>query len=485
MTKTMQRILRKEKTEPQSKASSLEEELKSQTRLLDTDKKILAENLGRICEELNPDKPLAAAMALIEKAQPNLRQKRKRYIRLPGEEPSPDGEKFAYGSTGATFAKLAKTAAEMRSTSNDENVKQRDKENNFKKLLRGTSFLPANKPLTLAGRRIKDILDEYEERLIERIEKETRLTELWEILQRTPMRYSRNVDLPARIGPPQYGSAQLLPDKLTKALCGKDIEWARFYVGSRGFPFYGRPILEIGDISTEITVKKLEFPKEVRKLFLELEGEGESKHFGEKARKWLDFVDYNQSSHWVDEKKFQINNVFLEVVRKHNGKPKLIIELRPSGIFRDYSAELMDDEKVTEILSHDGYNLDYLLTKFEFVNEPYVPLGLIIPPNENPFPLCEDDAPIYGWTEDDVISEILMGDGASFRPCIDDYLWSGPFHSDSVGAALIGNLKDSEEENRIDKILIEQARLMAEAGIAYYEKLFDESREALLKISED
>jgi hypothetical protein len=76
----MERILRKEESGPQSRASSLEEKLRSQTRLLDTDKKILAENLGRICAELNPDKPLAAVKALIERSGlQSLQQKRKRF----------------------------------------------------------------------------------------------------------------------------------------------------------------------------------------------------------------------------------------------------------------------------------------------------------------------------------------------------------------------------------------------------------------------
>ncbi len=487
--KTMENILKNRKSEQRTRVEILEEKLRSQVRLLDADKKILAENLGRICAELNPDKPLTAVSLLIEKSGlQSLQQKRKRFIRLPGEEESPIGEKGAYGASGETFATLASTAAQMGSTSNDENVKRRDKEYCFRQLLKGTSFLPVYKPEGLGGRSTKDILDEYRERLIERIAKDTRLTELWKILENTPMsiRGGVNLDL-IDVGPPQYGPAQLLPDKLTEALsrAGKippNSKWARFFT-SRVDPFYWWPSLKIGQIAIEKKIRVFHIPSDVGPLFNSDKMVGD--FLPEQARKWLQKSDYYNGDRGEEEELWQVADIIIEIRRNPNGKPFLC--LMAYNTYRYATNKHLDDiislgqSQITNAEDADGqeYLFTFLLERpFSGDSSPN-PIGII----------CEEDAPLshdnVGWTDDDVISEILMGDTVRFFPSFDSDLSCAPFHSDCVGAALIANLKDAEKEDRIDKILIEQAQLMAEAGIGFYEAVFDETRETLLKISED
>ncbi len=486
----MKQISRTQRVNPQGKAASLEEKLRSQTRLLDADKKLLAENLGRICKELNEDKPLNFVKTLIEKSGlQSLQQKRKRFIRLPGEEETSVGEKGAYGSSGDTFATLASTAAELLSANNNEDIKGRTKEATFRKLLKGTSFLPANKPLTLAGRRTKDILDEYAERLSERITKETRLTELWKILEHTPISIRRSSDLPKRKEKPkdyQYGKAQQLPDELVKYLYGDSVQWANFRIGGLKNVFPA-PTIRIGKIIATTEMQVFNIPKEVRPYFHPSKEIDD--HLSEQAQDWLRSSGYYDRSGGESELVHQIAYVFL-VVPIIKGKPTLRLWVDDYTKFcSDYGwLDRIEDLELTQTgnceTEVEGC-IHYLWERpqdaeaKEYEHDNY-PAKII----------DADDAVIYmeinGWTEDDLVLEILTGanDSITFHSHLWESTSAGPFSSDSVGGALIGNLED-ELENRVDKKLIRQAQLLAEAGMAFYEAVFDNCQETLRKITED
>jgi hypothetical protein len=512
--KTMENGLKNRKSEPRTRVASLEEKLRSQVRLLDADKKILAENLGCICAELNPDKPLTAVSLLIEKSGlQSLQQKRKRFIRLPGEEESPIGEKGAYGASGETFATLASTAAQMRSTSNDENVKEREKEYCFKRLLRGTSFLPVYKPESLGGRSTKDILDEYAARLNERIAKDTRLTELWEILEKTHFGYKAFTADEWKVAEaPKYGAAAIIPDALVKIMFSERIKGA-YFDNENKWPWDALPYLSIGKVALSFIGRLFVIPDSVARCLYD---DGGCLSFGSEGNKWfaeicgdsdeLPEIAYDRKLKygWREQPMSFITEVFLRV-ENVNGKPSISLNtdymdyqvsehyeysklgnqiplaigadqlrIADSDFFSFLTfflyAKPMEDEDPIEGLKIDGYPIRG-------------PIGIL---DHECFPCNSLYPQETGWTDDEMISRILMGNDVRFYPSIDKAEPIGvALNPGSVGAGIIANLRDAENEDRIDKILIERAKLMAEAGIGFYEAVFDEARKALLKISED
>ncbi|MEY4967111.1 MAG: hypothetical protein RL274_2694 [Pseudomonadota bacterium] len=510
-----QTLHRKQKADSQ-KRPSLEDKLKAQTRLSDSDKKTLAVNLGLLCQELNPEKPLAGVNSLIEKSGlQNLRQKRKRFIRLPGE-PTPDtGEKGEYGSSGATFANLAATAATMLTPSSREDVMERARQDVFRKLLKGTSFLPVYVPRSTSDRAAKSLLDDYAALISDALSERTRIKELWKVLEDTAIGLEHfNADQMKSVPPSEYGPAADLPPALQSGYYSKK---TRFKPEEGWFDWH-RPYLSIGKVELKAEAEVFKIPKSISKHFSEKFSTDEG--FGPAATKWLNSIsDKNEELPsvyaseddeygWTDMMFSVVLNVGLHIKPGPDGRPTLGLAVGGYDDMNWFSHVDRTSYIDTLTLFKEEYHqcrLDFWITDdFDYpyialYREPYkfgakepavfgiMPLAWVtndllfeFTPSRGGTP---DESP---WTDDWATSELLLGHEAKFYPSIPDSAPDGvPLSPGSIGASLIANLERATDDNRIDKLLIEKARLTAEAGLNFHEAMVDRSRRALLKIKSD
>jgi hypothetical protein len=88
-------------------ATDILEKLRCMPRIREDDRPIVARNLGRLLIEIEPESPKSLAKAVLQSSF----QKRKRYIRLPGE---PVGSSLFYAASGLEFAGIIERLAEER-----------------------------------------------------------------------------------------------------------------------------------------------------------------------------------------------------------------------------------------------------------------------------------------------------------------------------------------------------------------------------------
>jgi hypothetical protein len=109
--------------------------LRSTKRLAKSDQAVLVENLGRLIVELGADNARTIARSVLEE---NEREKRKRYIRLPGERV---GRLARHAASGGSFARIIERLINIRV---NENVsREQAKSEVVRKALWRTSFRPA------------------------------------------------------------------------------------------------------------------------------------------------------------------------------------------------------------------------------------------------------------------------------------------------------------------------------------------------------
>jgi hypothetical protein len=115
-------------------ANQLLHRLRNTKRLSKADQSAIVGNLGRVIVECGCADTRAIALRLLEK---NEHDKRKRYIRFPGESAGPQAR---YAASGGSFARIVDRLIQWQS---GENLGQdQAKVDTVRKVLKGTSFLP-------------------------------------------------------------------------------------------------------------------------------------------------------------------------------------------------------------------------------------------------------------------------------------------------------------------------------------------------------
>ena len=91
-----------------------------------------------------------------------------------------------------------------------------------------------------------------------------------------------------------------------------------------------------------------------------------------------------------------------------------------------------------------------------------------------------------GWTENEILAEILLGsalDNMSFYPSRSQMdPKSEIFRTGSLGASLLHNASKASKENKITDLLIERVALTANSGLEFYEAMLEEHRAAINQI---
>ena len=523
----------------------LQKKLASVKQLSIPDQRISAINMGKLAAFVNPKKPYDGAMQIIAASKlSGVKDKRKRFFRLPGEDAPFPCEPGTYNANPANFVSLAKAAGRLLSNSSDRLLQEKEEERALHALLLGTSFVPSYMAASPAEQSVKGLLEEYALRLAEAIETRTRITQLWEALEATPIEV---VSSDEGDQPSSYGAASVFPPELLSPLFKSFVRSASFKPNS--YPQYGdswsEPCLELGYLMATYKLHALKIPSDKDHLFPPVTEDSwaEFESCASERNAWLESIGFDVHEHCFTDgdvgreqvcnsrvtvafvqkvalgiRKGVGNKVEIEIATWPTGKHSVVdkdffVVSHPlSSKFTEWLANYVHDPKAgspvslvpinptlseeddwdelfnesPEIYSLNSYMLEDVSawdnrSKFLFLGD-----GL----NEELW-ADEDDFEEYSalqrhnsWTEDAIGAKILLGaNNLAFISTVSDAEpAAGAARVGSIAASILNNAMSALPENRISQILINRVALTAEAGLNFHNALLEKSRNAISQI---
>lgn len=499
-------------------------------RLKAADKPIFARNLGDLAARISPDDALDGARRIVmhsgnESLWPT---KRKKFFRLPDEDAPPPAKDGDYASYPAQFRKLAEAAGELLCRSSKPEDIENWKMMAIKDLAKGSSFMPSFVPAGLAGQSAKNLLDEYATVLAEAVKSRTKITELWEILQNTPI----GLEVDQENSSP-YGDAASFPRALLTPMY-RDFVTTGYLTTSEPWidDEWSKPCVKIGFASFPVRFRMFCIPADKRHLFpqkpkphLQLSSEAlewlKSVGFDLEEKKFPDLDAGDQSHGWVDA----YASIFLSVglAISHNGDADPLVEIHLWGDL-DYAAhpnrEVLESN-VAQMVSDPSANQYFCFNinnEYEQIAVVYdrplrhsadqeaVAMGLVDPCwmlgpsalggdnwatpsvwlDEASGETCDEiwqNNYTRGWTDEEFIMKLLMSEETEFHPIIPESdPVGGVLPSGSIGASLLQNARTASSGNRITQLLIDKAALTAETGLRFYEAVLHDYRSAIHRI---
>ncbi|MBX7532627.1 hypothetical protein K3165_06810 [Qipengyuania sp. 1XM1-15A] len=499
----------------------LEGQIRSCSRLRAEDKPVFAVNLGVLAERVNPTNPLDGAREIVETSGVDgVWAKRKRYFRLPGEEAPRAGKDSAYASSGPTFVNLAEAAARLIAPSANPELAEVEKSRAIRILAQGSSFLPVWTPTDPGEKTAKGLLDEYAARIVEMVRRETRLVELWSVLDDTP------IDLEAfdqeeydAVLPSAFGDAAEYPVDLLRPQFRDFIVAARFVPGGIN-RHWAEPSLELGRVTYGRDLRMLVVPEDMRDLFSE-------KRWDDLPFEALDWMassgfgrfSLTEGDEYEEELaamlgwrkvSFSVSlNLSLGISRGDDHQPKLELHTySPDEIFAFGDGGVhcgFAGQNLAKVLEGNGNAVQHYSCWIGEEHPDIRPntaayLVFAAPVDRKRLDGAEvvgiltDDwfwqpgmskmlHGVTGWTEGAKAAELLVGDEANFHAVVDQCEpEAGPLREGSVGSALLYNALNASAENRVAGLLAERARLTADAGLRFHEAMVETYREAIRKI---
>lgn len=261
------------------------------------DQRAAAINLGKLAALLCPQKPRQGVGQIISESKLfSVKEKRKRFFRLPGEDAPISSKDGTYNADPASCVSLAKAAGRLLSGSRDKGLQEKEEEAALRILIQGTSFLPSYVPATQAEQSIKGLLEEYAVRLAEAIEHRTRITELWQALEMTPV----EIDVSHEPLPPSsYGADAVYPSQLLQPHYRGHIKYGQFEPARDIFPdtSWAEPTLEIGYTMTTYNMFALKIPGDKSHLFPDIKSTHENLVCSVEANEWLESIGFDVVEH--------------------------------------------------------------------------------------------------------------------------------------------------------------------------------------------
>lgn len=488
---------------------SLEQRIMRTARVPHEDKPIMAKNLGHLAARLDPQNPLNGAKAIFSRAELDaLWEKRKRFIRLPNEEcplPTQGGE---YGSSGATFARLALAAGDLLAPSRSDQTLASERARAIRILAQSTSLNPAQFVLKETDQSAKSLIDDYAEVLAEVIAKRTRISDLWSILRDTPFGITTPdfSEETAQIVA-DYGDAARVPELLLKPMF-HNISEAFFDPNSKYDFEWQSPIIELGSAAFRMQAKYFAVPDDAASLFLPGHFD-EDGLVGRDALDWLDQigwdgtmgfpnVDYtaDQGWGWRSATMSVFKRVGLCLAEGDATRPQVkILSWGNEGFgavnFSDVAATVSEDAiAATDDLSSelrfvdvDGSNLLQTVPR-NFCRDDEVASGVIglIDPLDAHMTVTEETQ-TDGWTDDPPSARLLFGQNTRFFPTLPSCpSKGGPFRKESLAASLFENARCASDDQSLTRLLTDKAHVTAESGLQFHQVMIERYREVLRQI---
>lgn len=508
--------------------TALMDRLAQSRRLQAGDKPIFAQNLGSLAARVSPNDPLEGARRIVMQAgNENLwPTKRRKYFRLPNEDAPPADKSGEYASNPAQFRKLAEAAGELLCNSTKIEKLEASRQACIKALVKGSSFMPIYVPADASTQSAKDLLDEYALAVGEAVTNRTRIVELWEILQYTPIGLEVFSDEEIiKEEPSPFGEVANFPQSLLQPRYFSHITHGRLSP-SRGYP-WASPLLKIGSVAHQRAIRLFCIPPDKRSLFSpSVLSQG---RLSPEAIEWMATVGFNPENAsfppfelsstdcgWKEAKATLLQEVLLGL--QYTDDERLGLEVR---LFGDWpfaievssragsslieKAELVADPKMTQ---HVTCRVDEHFPVYVIFSAPFDPtnpsdvhaIGLL--PAGWQYDIYEyeevkefvwhdagelrelnDHQFDKGWTDDEYLARFLLDDDGIFIPALPNAEpVGGILPASSIGAALLQNAKVAEGSSRISQLLIDQAALIADTGLAFYEAMVEEYRSAIRNI---
>ena len=241
---------------------TLSEQLRATSRLPKSDRPIMASNLGRMAARLNEESAISVVKSIFEIAWPGDSTKwakRKRLVRIPGEDLGDPRDYGSYEAAGAPYLHLAHALAKRSSLSDKEDALKSEQERFVAELLWGTSFRPGASPVDETTADARNLMVQLASTIESQIA-DTGILKLWETLQASPF---RKINLEFAIKNRHFGQ-NIIP------ILGTDGELLNFHNAQEfGELFnlhlgWSRPKIFIGWLLRRFVVDLLLPPEEVR-----------------------------------------------------------------------------------------------------------------------------------------------------------------------------------------------------------------------------
>lgn len=512
------------------------------------DRATLASGIGQLAAQISPNEPLDGARRIFILAGfENKWAKRKRLIRLPGEEDSEPGDYGSYEANGRMWAAVAAAAAKLLSPHAEGRVLEREQERLLRRMAVGTSLLPQQFTVPTEAGHASDLIAELANVLSHRIERETRLRDLWEILKASPFALER-----------VYPETEVASNEVDLGGPVAEIHWGGprsgyFSKDLRHFREWAFPIVRVGVIRRPLEGAIYVPPPHIRDALRDpydwtAEGDGPNQT---RIRRWLEAEgvkdqEYDPDSNfgWITMPIETTRSVYLQACPRGDGEiglwmkvnepffdnfipsvpgvdlVNLAYEARAPSTFWHEPFDLDEDDCYPDfgILAwpdwcsdlvagtpfwHDGvigvYDDTLPLFHMDFAGAPRTRREIAQPPcwfgdqwvSHKPSPDDWDFTPegVGGWIDDAGNRELMTAlfansPGTSFLPLISqDADIDVPCRAGTIGEALLRNLAGSAS-GRLDELMIQQACAFIDAGTQFHRARIDRYRSKLRPLFE-
>ena len=515
------------------------EKFKSFKRLLKEDQRVAAVNLGLLAQSISPDKPLDGVHRIVaESGVSGILEKRKRFFQLPEDELISPNKDHIRNANPSTCINLARAAGRLLSKSSDLKIREQGEKEALRTLLTGTSFLPKYTPRNPGERSVTRLLDEYATRLCETIEKQTKIADLWHVLQDSPFWIERSSEpLPPSI----YGAAAHCSPELVEIIRPglMDIVGNERFVPGGSFDFnwdefhhrrnWHCPELQLGYVFLTYDMYGLKLPKDITK-------ERDERDYYQRRNEWLSQIGFfNKSKKAYENHLHKVKVAIFHPLMMYVTKTlsnKICIEISLSGnrfgapgfncVVIDHYSLFRGNESFSKVVEEfetgnsSNSDLESIeenleireLDDYEFFD--YTCAGECCPraksitlPNESNEPDeflltqdpdgsfgygCWQDREAFeeykdlwlssGWVDDPGIAKILFGsDEIAFIPSIK---FAEPVSSvareGTVAASILQNVITAPPEHQISQMLTKRTSVIADSGLRFYDEMLNHYR---------
>lgn len=241
---------------------TLSEQLRETTRLPKSDRPIMALNLGKMAARFNEENALSAVKSIFDIAWPGDStkwSKRKRLVRIPGEDLGNPEDYGSYEAAGVPYLHLAHAIAKLSSPSEKEDALKSEQERRVAELLWGTSFRPGASLVdetTIDARNLMVQLASSVETQVSG----SGILKLWETLQAAPF---RRINVKSAIENMSFGN-ELIPITGTYGEVLNFHNAKEFNQNYIQYSQWSRPKIFIGWLLRRFAVDLLVLPETVR-----------------------------------------------------------------------------------------------------------------------------------------------------------------------------------------------------------------------------